>query len=167
MPYSPQQNRVVERLNQTIVEMARCMLKSMKVPGEFWGEAVSTAVYLLNRAPTRSLDGMTPYEAWHRLKPKVNHLRMFGCIAHAKRVGPGVNKLSDRSTQMVFLDYESGSKGYRVYDPVAKKLQITCDVVFEEHRRWNWGEEGQATAPDKVFDVEFFTIAGPRTVTES
>lgn len=62
-PYTPQQNGVVERWNHTVVEMARCLLKSKSVPGEFWGEAVSTAVYLLNRAPTKSLQGMTPFEA--------------------------------------------------------------------------------------------------------
>ncbi|RVW63781.1 Retrovirus-related Pol polyprotein from transposon TNT 1-94 [Vitis vinifera] len=39
-PYSPQQNGVVERRNQTVVGMARSLLKSMGVPGEFWGEAV-------------------------------------------------------------------------------------------------------------------------------
>lgn len=62
-PYSPQQNGVVERRNQTVVEMARCLLKSMQVPGIFWGEAAKTAVYILNRSPTRSLEGITPYEA--------------------------------------------------------------------------------------------------------
>jgi transposase InsO family protein len=56
-PYSPQQNGVVERRNQTVVEMARCMLKSMTVPAEFWGEAVHTAMYLLNCSLTRSLKG--------------------------------------------------------------------------------------------------------------
>jgi transposase InsO family protein len=54
-PYSPQQNGVVERRNQTVVEMARCLLKSMSMPLELWGEAVKTAVYILNREPTRSL----------------------------------------------------------------------------------------------------------------
>ena len=38
-PYTPQQNRVVERRNQTIVAMARSMLKSKRLPGRFWGEA--------------------------------------------------------------------------------------------------------------------------------
>ena len=47
-PYSPQQNGVVERRNQTVVEMVRCMLKAMQVPSAFWGEAVCTAVYVLN-----------------------------------------------------------------------------------------------------------------------
>jgi transposase InsO family protein len=62
-PYSPQQNGVVERRNQTIVSMARSMLKSKKMPAAFWGEAVSTAVFILNRSPTKALMDKTPYEA--------------------------------------------------------------------------------------------------------
>ena len=118
--------------------MVRCLLKSKAVPAEFWGEAVRTAVYILNRTPTRGLEGRTPYEAWYKKKPKVNHLRTFGCVAHVKRLGPGVSKLSDRSTPMVFVGYEPRTKGYRVYDPVAKKLHVTRDVVFEENRAWDW-----------------------------
>jgi hypothetical protein len=141
MQDTPQQNGIVERRNRTLVEMARCLLKSKSVSGEFWGEAVYTIVYLLNRAPTRSLQGRTPYEAWHNRKPKVHHVRTFGCVAHVKKVGPGISKLSYRSTSMVFIGYESGTKGYRLYDPVAKKLHISRDVIFEENRAWRWNEE--------------------------
>lgn len=126
-----------------------------------------TAMYLLNRAPTRSLDGKTPYEAWHNRKPKVNHLRTFGCVAHVKRNGPGVTKLSDRSTPMVFVGYEAGTKGYHVYDPVTKKLQVSRDVVFEEHHGWNWGENIQKKATDSGVEVEFYSIAGRGTVTDN
>jgi transposase InsO family protein len=62
-PYSPQQNGIIERRNQTIVEMARCLLKSMDVLSRFWGEAVRIAVYIMNRAPTRALNDMAPYQA--------------------------------------------------------------------------------------------------------
>ena len=51
--YSPQQNGVVERQNQTVVSMARSMMKAKKMSAEFWGEAVTTAVFILNRAPPR------------------------------------------------------------------------------------------------------------------
>lgn len=87
-PYSPQQNGVVERRNQTVVGMARSMMKAKKLPSFFWGEAVTTAVHVLNRTFTRSVDGRTPYEAWHGRRPSVEHFRVFGCIAHVKSARP-------------------------------------------------------------------------------
>ena len=116
-PYSPQQNGVVERRNQTIVGMARSLLKAKKVPDEFWGEAVSSAVFILNRSPTKSVDGMTPFEAWHGRKPDVHYMRTFGCMAHVRETRPGLKKLDDRSRPMIFVGYEPGTKGYRAYDP--------------------------------------------------
>jgi transposase InsO family protein len=62
-PYSPQQNGVVERRNQTVVGMARALLKQRGMPVVFWREAVVTVVYILNRSPTKALNGRTPYEA--------------------------------------------------------------------------------------------------------
>jgi hypothetical protein len=119
-PYSPQQNGVVEQRNQTVVGMARSLLKSKSVPGEFWGEAVSTTIYLLNRAPTKSLVDKTPYEAYYNRKPRVEHLRIFGCIAHVKIVTPHLQKLADRSRPMVFIGYDMNTKGYRMFDPKSK-----------------------------------------------
>jgi hypothetical protein len=106
----------------------------MQVPGCFWGEAVKVAVYLLNRAPTKSLNGKTPYEAWYGRRPGVRHLRTFGCVAYAKKIGIGMNKLSDRSIPGVFLGYESGTKAYRVFDPVNNKLIVSRDVIFDEKK---------------------------------
>jgi hypothetical protein len=58
---------------------------------------VVTAVYILNRSPTKALNGMTPYEAWHGRKPAVSHLRVFGCLAFTKELGH-ISKLDDRWT---------------------------------------------------------------------
>jgi hypothetical protein len=140
MPYSPQQNRVDERRNQTVVGMARSLLKSMGVPAEFWGEAVSTAIYLLNRAPMKSIIGKTPYEAYYDRKPGVDHLRVFGCVAHVKVVTPHLSKLTDKSKQMVFIGYDMNTKGYRVYDPATRRVVVTRDVVFEEEKKWEWSK---------------------------
>ena len=82
--YSPQQNDVVERRNQTVVGMARSMMKAKKMPTEFWGEAVTTVVFILNHAPTKALKGKTPFEVWHGRKPNVSFLRTFGCVGHVK-----------------------------------------------------------------------------------
>ena len=62
-PYTPEQNGVVERMNRTIIEKARSMLNEAHLPKQFWAEAVSTAAYLANRSPTRSLEAVTPEEA--------------------------------------------------------------------------------------------------------
>jgi len=63
-------------------------------------------------------------------KPKVSHLKVFGCVANVKLVGPGQSKLSDRSKKMMFIGYESGSKGYRLYNPTTRKLVVSRDVIF-------------------------------------
>ncbi|KAH9648517.1 Integrase catalytic domain-containing protein [Citrus sinensis] len=62
VPRSPQQNGVAERKNIIILDMARSMLKSKRLPKEFWAEAI----YLSNQSPTRSVhfQGATLDEKW-------------------------------------------------------------------------------------------------------
>jgi len=139
-PYSPQQNGVVERRNRSVMEMARSMLKSMKIPGKFWGEAVRHAVYLLNRLPTRPMGEQTPFEAMNGRKPHLGHVKVFGCLAHAKQTTPQLKKLDDRSQRLVYFGVEEGSKAHRLYDPVQKRIVISRDTIFEEAVSWGWNE---------------------------
>ena len=81
--FTPQQNGVCERKNRTIVNMARSMLHSQDLKYMFWADASRTSIYILNRSPTKSLEGITPYEASHGRKPNVGHFRFFGCLAYA------------------------------------------------------------------------------------
>ena len=76
--YSPAQNGIVERLNQTLVEHARAMMFNQNVPRYLWPEAVAYACYLKNQSPTQALAGMTPYEAFSGKKPDVSVLQQFG-----------------------------------------------------------------------------------------
>jgi hypothetical protein len=131
-PYNPQQNNVVERRNESVVSTARSMHKAKGLPGWFWCEAVNTTVYVLNRCVTKSIDGMTPFEAWHGRKPTVCHLRTFGCIMYVRNTTPYLKKLEDRGHRMIFVGYESGSKVYRVYNPIIKRVHMTRDVVFDK-----------------------------------
>nr|KAJ0195020.1 hypothetical protein LSAT_V11C700382440 [Lactuca sativa] len=139
-PHTPQQNGVVERRNRTILEMTRSLLKAMTVPDQFWGEAVSHSVYLLNRTGTKALKDVTPYEAWKGSKPSVAHLNVFGCVGFVKKLR-GLSKLSDRSEAMVYLGVEEGTKGYQLYNPRNHRIVIARDVVFEESRTWSWTED--------------------------
>ena len=76
-----------------------------------------TAVHLLNRSPTRSLQGKTPYEAWHGRTPAVSHLKTFDCVAYTKGLGQ-LRKLDDRGKPGVFIGYVEGAKANRILDPV-------------------------------------------------
>lgn len=139
-PYTPQQNGVVERRNRTVVEMTRSLLKAMQVPDRLWGEAARHTVYLLNRILTKSVKNVTPYEAWKGVKPKLSHIRVFGCIAYAKNLR-GMTKLSDRSRALVNLGMEDGSKAYRLLDPKTLKIVVARDVVFDEQSKWAWEQD--------------------------
>jgi transposase InsO family protein len=49
IPYTPQQNGLVEPMKRTIISKARCMLSNAKMNKRFWDEAANTACYLINR----------------------------------------------------------------------------------------------------------------------
>jgi transposase InsO family protein len=83
-PYTPQQNGVVERKNRSIIEMARTMLDEFKSPHNFWREAVSTAVHVINRLFLRPLHDKTPYELLTGNKPNLSYFRVFGCKCFVK-----------------------------------------------------------------------------------
>ncbi|KAL4339806.1 hypothetical protein GQ457_08G010530 [Hibiscus cannabinus] len=138
VPRSPQQNGVAERKNRTILNMARSMLKAKNMPKEFWAEAVSCAVYLSNRSPTKNVDNVTPQEAWSGRKPSVRHIRVFGSIAYAHVPDQGRLKLDDRSSKYVFIGYDSNSKGYKLFNPSNGRIVISRDVEFDEQASWNW-----------------------------
>ena len=78
--------------------MACSAMKTKVMPTEFWREVVNTAVFILNHAPTKSLKGMTPFEAWFGKKHEVSFLTTFGCIDHVKKAKPNLTKLGHRST---------------------------------------------------------------------
>ena len=146
-PYSPQQNGVVERKNRTVLSMVRAMLKAKNLPRELWGEAVSTAVYILNRTSSKALQGQTPHEKWTGRKPSVDHLRAFGCIAHVKDTRRHQGKLEDRSKAMIFIGYQIGTKAYKCLDPVNLKVIISRDIIFEEAESWTWSTQGESPTP--------------------
>jgi hypothetical protein len=122
---------------------------------------VVTAVYILNRSPTKALNSRTPLEVWHGRKPAVSHLRVFGCLASTKEFGH-IGKLNDRSTSGVFIGYTEGSKAYRILDPVTQRVRTACDVVFDEGRGWGWGkavDDGSTPTYDN-FTVEYVHFKG-------
>ncbi|CAL9001899.1 unnamed protein product, partial [Prunus brigantina] len=136
--YSPQQNGVAERKNRTVVEMAKSMLHEKGIPYEFWAEAVNTAVYLLNRCPSKSLNKVTPFEAYTGRKPGIAHLKIFGSPCHVHIPSALRHKLEENSHKCIFVGYGIYEKGYRLFDPKSRKIIMSRDVHFDEDASWKW-----------------------------
>lgn len=132
IPKTPEQNGVAERLNRTLVETTRAMLLDAKLPHKFWAEAISTATFLRNRSPTSAVEGTTPHQAWYGQKPRVDHLRVFGCVAYVHVPKDERGKLDSKTNKCILLGYGSVQKGYRVYDHLTQKVFYSRNVKFDE-----------------------------------
>lgn len=136
--YTPQQNGVAERKNRSLLNMVRSMLSHKKMPKTFWPEAVNWSVYIQNRSPTIAVKDVTPEEAWSGKKPSVHFFRVFGSIGYVHIPNSQRKKLDDKSVKCVLLGISEESKAYKLYDPIAKKVHISRDVIFAENEHWNW-----------------------------
>jgi len=135
-PYTSQQNDVVERKNRTIMEMARFLLHDKGLPKKFWAEAANTAVFLLNRLPTKAVQKKTQFEAWHNSKP-IN-LKTFGCLCFSYIHQVKRDKLDKKAEPRIFVGYSLIAKAYRIYLPHHNKIIVSRDVKFMEFDSWSW-----------------------------
>ena len=90
-PGTPQHNGVSGRHNRTLLDMVRSMMFLTSLPLSFWGYALETTAFTLNRAPSKSIE-TTPYELWFRKKPKLSFLKVLGCDAYVKKFQPDKHK---------------------------------------------------------------------------
>ncbi|CAL9017851.1 unnamed protein product [Prunus brigantina] len=98
VPKTPQHNGIAERMNRIIVKRIRTMLSHAKLPKSFWGEALMTAVDLINLSPSAPLNG----------------------------------DLDAKSKECIFVGYGNEEFGYRLWDPITRKIIRSRDVVFFE-----------------------------------
>lgn len=141
--YTPEQNGKVERDNRTVVEAARTMLYSSGLPITFWAEAVNTAVYTLNRTGTSTQKGTTPYELWHGAKANVSILRKFGTEVYVHIPKQRRRKWDRKAEKGIFVGYDEETKGYRIWLPHRRKVEVHCDVVFNERESTVPAETGE------------------------
>ena len=129
LPGTPQLNGVAERRNRTLLDMVRSMMSISEFPISFWGYALETAIYLLNRVPTKSVP-KTPYELWTGKKPSLKHVRVWGCPAHVKKLN--VDKLESRTDRCLFIGYPKMMFGYYFYNPKEQKVVVSRNATFLE-----------------------------------
>ncbi|KAE8734301.1 allyl alcohol dehydrogenase family protein [Hibiscus syriacus] len=92
-----------DRANEhNLIRKNKSNVEGCKPRKSFWAEAVNTAYYLVNRAPSTAIELKTPMDMW--------------------------------TGNANFLGYADGVKGYRLWDPTARKVIISKDVIFVEDR---------------------------------
>ncbi|CAA0830105.1 cysteine-rich RLK (RECEPTOR-like protein kinase) 8, partial [Striga hermonthica] len=107
VPGTPQQNGVAERSLRTLMKMVREMMSYSSLPDSFWGYALETAVYILNRVPSKSVLS-TPLELWSGHKPSLRHLKIWCSPAHVLRTD--TDKLERRTEVGLFVGYPKETK---------------------------------------------------------
>ena len=114
VPGTPQQNGVAERMNRTIVEKIRCMLRMANLPKSFWGEVVVTACYLINRSPLVPLGFDIPERVWTGKDVSYSYLKVFECKAFVHVPKEQRSKLDSKSTPCIFVGYGDVEFGYKL-----------------------------------------------------
>jgi hypothetical protein len=155
---TPQQNGVAERLNRTITETARCLRLNAELPKFFWAEAVDMACYIINRSPRVALDGKVAEEVWTGQEVDYSFMRIFGCPAYVHISGEDRSKLDPKSKKCIFLGFKKGVKGYKLWDPVAQKVVISRDVVFDEKLMTKAFKEEKSQAAESSNNIGRSTV---------
>jgi hypothetical protein len=93
----------------------------------FWGYALETVGFFLNRAPSKSVE-TTPYELWYGKKPMMSFLKIWGCEAYVNKLQP--EKLESKAEKCVFVGYPRETIGYTFYHPAEGKTFIAETGTF-------------------------------------
>lgn len=114
VPDTPMQNGKAEHFNRTIIEAAKSMLHTVSLPFSLWEEAVHTAIRICNCASKKAFGWCTSVEALIDTILDVFYFRIFDCLAYYHIYRDKCHKLELNSQKLVFVDYKSSSKGYRL-----------------------------------------------------
>ena len=91
-------------IRRTIGLTVRSMINHYSLPESLWGEAIKTAVYILNRVPSKVVS-KTPYELWTRKKLSIRPLHVWGCSAETRLYKLNERKLDSRIVSCYFVGY--------------------------------------------------------------
>ena len=145
-----------ERRNQTLLDMVRSMMSLTDLPLSFWGHALETAAFTLNRAPSKSVE-TTPYELWFGNKPKLSFLKVWGCDVYVKKLQP--DKLEPKAEKCVFIGYPKETIGYTFYHRSEGKVFVAKNGSFLEKEFLSKGVSSRKVELDEVIEPSLHEMA--------
>ncbi|GJY56172.1 putative ribonuclease H-like domain-containing protein, partial [Tanacetum coccineum] len=107
IPETPQQNRVAERKNRTLIEAARTMLADSFLPNTFWAKISFTACF---------------------------YIRPFGCHVTILNTIDHLGKFEEKSDKGFLVRYSLNSKAFRVYNLETKRVEENLHINFLENK---------------------------------
>ena len=121
----------VERSHQTVLRLARAMLKESLLPPKFYDEAQRTAAYLFNRTVHGNAT-ITPFEMIFNRKPDLSHLRPFGTVCYAFLAPEKRNKLDDSAIKCRLIGY---GDDFELEEMKAYKLlkEDDCTIIWSDN----------------------------------
>nr|GEV66679.1 retrovirus-related Pol polyprotein from transposon TNT 1-94 [Tanacetum cinerariifolium] len=128
---TPQQNRVVELRNRTLVEAARTMLIFSRASLFLWVKVIATTCFTQNRSIIHRLFNKTPYELINGRKQDISFLHVFGALCYPKIDREDIGKLGAKGDIGFFIGYSADSCAFRVYNRRTKKIIKTMNVSFD------------------------------------
>ena len=91
-----------------MLDMVRSMMSKLDLPLPFWGYALETIAFTLNRVASKSID-KTPHEMWPGKTPSLSFLKIWGCEAFVKRLMS--DKLTPKMEKMHVRGISEGNLG--------------------------------------------------------
>ena len=138
------------------------MINAQRVPEFLWEHAIDHASYIRNRSYTRTLQGETPYEIWHGLKPSVAHLREFGTPVWVLLQGQAQQrKILPKSKQRIYVGHEDGPQAIKYYNADVRKVLTSRNYRFLTPHNESPSPDVIVVAPDAQREGEQRTDALP------
>ncbi|GKA43687.1 retrovirus-related pol polyprotein from transposon TNT 1-94 [Tanacetum coccineum] len=131
-PCTSKQNGVAKRRNRTLIEVARTMLNSAKLPKQFYGEAFNIACYTQNKSIIVKRHGKTAYDVFRGRSPDTSHFHVFGCPVHIHNHRDHLGKFDENVDDGFFLGCSLVAKAFRVFNIRRQKMEETVHVTFSE-----------------------------------
>nr|GEU92607.1 retrovirus-related Pol polyprotein from transposon TNT 1-94 [Tanacetum cinerariifolium] len=149
---TPQQNRVAERKNRTLIKAARTMLANSLLPITFWAEAVNTACYVQNRVLVTKPHNKTPYELLIGRSPNLEFMRPFECQVTILNTLDHLGKFDGKADEGFLVGYSINRKAFIVFNSRTRKVKDNLHVNFLENK-----PNVAGSGPEWLFDIDSLT----------